>query len=481
MRVSLSAALLLLLVVPGSGQRAVKASDDQGAGSSAGDQKQMHEDIEILRRILSRTVAEAYGDRLFSLAVHCPAVSGHSFLRHDLRSMAFSPDGKRLAVGSDGTVQLWDLADGKRLATGSPDGTVRVWDLSDETARLWDVESGRRLLLWSNCAHCHAGSEGQLIQLAFPAAMEGLHLKGHGVVYTATLPPIADATVTREAPSPAKPLSEWERVRQELRGEASKTEAPADKKPPSLTEMILKALAENGRHFAQLRSGESITVAVTFRSEAEPAWLRTHGMHPRVRSYDMHRSIVSHWADLFRPSNPTPDDVVKPGDSGAPAANKKPEEPPPNKKPSSAKDLELLGDLQMRQNRYHEAIDAYAKAVQLGQNQGDLASMYRRIAQAYLSLAEQSKGDQYDQVIARAIEWLRKTTDQKATEPKAPDAPPAAQAKPAAALPAKLIITVTKQQLDAVGSGQISFDQFRRGASVEYLQSPPPEKKPATK
>ena len=90
-----------------------------------------------------------------------PTASSHSkalYTYHghfaSVNAVAWSPDGKRIASGSnDGTVQVWDATDGghvftyrghidrvnavawspdgRRIASGSADGTVQVWDAAN--------------------------------------------------------------------------------------------------------------------------------------------------------------------------------------------------------------------------------------------------------------------------------------------------------------------------------------------------------------
>ena len=72
-----------------------------------------------------------------------------------MRSVAFSPDGTRLATGSyDETARIWDIATGKELqkfvdkdgvysVAFSPDGSKLA--TSSDNATIWDVTTGKKL------------------------------------------------------------------------------------------------------------------------------------------------------------------------------------------------------------------------------------------------------------------------------------------------------------------------------------------------
>ncbi len=88
----------------------------------------------------------------------------HRFLstlnhNHQIYSLDIAPDGKKLATGGgDHTVKLWDIATGQELLTlkghsnnvfsvaFSPDGKRLASGSDDRTAKLWDVATGQELL-----------------------------------------------------------------------------------------------------------------------------------------------------------------------------------------------------------------------------------------------------------------------------------------------------------------------------------------------
>jgi WD40 repeat protein len=90
------------------------------------------------------------------------------FGRHSavVSSVALAPDGKTLASGSyDTTIKLWDLATGKETAilqghtagvfavAFAPDGKALASASQDDTARLWDAFSGKEIAVLKHGYH----------------------------------------------------------------------------------------------------------------------------------------------------------------------------------------------------------------------------------------------------------------------------------------------------------------------------------------
>jgi hypothetical protein len=307
--------------------------------------------------------------------------------------------------------------------------------------------------------------------------LQGVYLKDYGVVYTVTLPPPPNGML----PGPTAgvvtltPLSPWERTRKELRGEKIENEGKGAVGSPSLSEVILKVLADNGKHFTRLAEGERITVAVTFRDDG--------AYQPQAP--------MSLWMDS---------QTVRVAGSGSSASapqqhNPLPSEPGPGMPPSgpfvpgtewvtNIRNGLTLGDLHVKQKNYSEAIAAYHNAqdqllktleVYKTKNPEDTGSVLTA-AHLYLLLARgyESAGDK--EAAREAMEKVESLSKMAATRT---IETPTAKALPATppALPSKLVVTASKKLLDEVGAGKMTFEAFRKAATVESVKPPAAEKK----
>lgn len=340
----------------------------------------MYEDIEILRRILDRQLHDLYPSHTYTTFGMVGMQGGQMGMQGGQMGMHGGMMGMRGGMG--------------------------------------DMQSGM-------------GIAGGMMPVTMPIpSLEGVYLRGQGVLYTATLASLQRPVKTAKAET-AKPVSEWESVRRQLRHEKEEPKKPEASKPLTLSDGLLKVLSENGHHFSQLGENESLTIVLTVH-EANP------------------------------PSSPQ----KSAGGGGSGGGMAKTGSKSANDGGSDLRgkigDLELLGDLHQKQGHYEEAITAFQKAVELKPSPKEAAGLYRKLAQCYLALEKNEEArsvlNQYTEFLIHAQLVRNARNTSAAAKPSAP------------ALPIKLIISAPKKLLGELKAGRISFDDFRHQAHIETLR-----------
>jgi hypothetical protein len=332
------------------------------------------------------------------------------------------------------------------------------------------------------------------------AHLEGVYLKDYGVVYTITLPPPPN----QMSPGPSAgvvtrtPLSPWERTRKELRGEKIDDEGKGAVGSPSLSDVILKVLADNGKHFTRLAEGERITVAVTFRDDAANGIY--HPQSPGASGMPMPGSgPASAPSGMSAPGGSFPPQGMglssSPGGqyrSGIPYSGSNPMTPssPPSASEDDAAWLAdvrnglRLGDFHVKHQNYPAALVAYKNAQELLQKAFDKqkelspedAANVLTAAHLYLHLAKSYESADDNAAARKAMDKVGSLSKMAATLAGAESTVRAPRTTPAQ-LPSKLVVTASKKLLDEVGSGKMTVDAFRKAATVEYVKPPAADKK----
>jgi len=310
----------------------------------------------------------------------------------------------------------------------------------------------------------------------FPAG-EGVYLKSYGVVFNLVLPHQPKAKPKETKPA-VKPVSEWDRIRKEMHGEKVQPESkPAQPSEPTLTERLLRILADNGHHFSQLGDKENITIVVTFREAPSATMGGLNSISVDVTDQGAGSLLfgvgINSEAGLTGSINNAGEggtQQFQQQEGGSSGGGGKGIGEPSGQKPgdnapwiksgqpaSSAKDNILLGDLQMKQSNYKEAETAYLTALKIisgDKDNPETLYLLQKLAQVHVA------NGQYDEA-KKLLDQIVKHKNVAAKNPKKETPKPAP-------LPSKLIITAPKALLDQVGSGRIDFEAFTKAVSVEY-------------
>jgi tetratricopeptide (TPR) repeat protein len=380
----------------------------------------MYEDIEVFRRILSDGL-----NRLID------PVTRQGSLAHTTAGV-LQTDPWRLAVG-----------DGLRMQLG---GTPHAFAPST---------SGQQLI-----------------------ASDGVYLKGYGVVMNTVFPwhhqkPVADGPAAF-----AKAVSDWERIRGEMRGDKSNAAAAPPKESPAIADVVLKRLADNGKHFSHLVDDEKLTVVVTLRPLGACANCHTTGT-PKVGAASTAAEDTA--ATLLRSisegsNHPEARESYRAWQLAKTATAQDPLASASHggDKRTEASNYSRLGELRQKQGRLKDAMSAYQKAVEIYQGilgeqekpkESDLSSAQEvasKLSQVYAQMGEQARALETRSVFLQNAFATAAIGNKSMT---------AGQQRHTS----RLIISAPKKLLDQVGNGKITFEEFKKGATVELVNLAPPE------
>jgi hypothetical protein len=408
------------------------------------------EHIEIFRRLLNRGLVASL-DLSVNAPENCPA------FQHGYGDLGYYPPASALLRKAQAVI------DPNR--PGSQEGTL--------LRLIADATGSDPNQPWVNL-HSRFG------KLQPPALAEGVHLPGRGVVFTATVPIPSRNPLGTGPKVDDKPLSAWERERRALRGDSDEKVAKTDSGLPSVSETILKLLAENGKHFAELGPDEPVTVAVVFR----PGKLFSSEQCALCHQLS-HKAMWKYWMTDDRSG--TGDSPGSSGKTPSSSGSERGEIADPRKPADSIVDLFrnglALGHLHLKQGKPREAAKVYRDLIgRCGETLEALEKLppetsapdrlhvvrvamevYAKLAQAQLELHD-------DEAVVKTLKEWQAFSDKYVQLAAAPKPDPAAKAL-ANPVPARLVISAPKKLLDQVGSGKISFDEFRKAATIEYTGS----------